>query len=71
MAKNYVADGFKSSNDGLHFGGIIYSHDFDTNHAGSRNMANRIIKDWAFDQFCQRNSETRKKCQKNKGGEQQ
>ena len=47
---------------------ITYSHDFDTNHAGSRNMANRIITDWAFDQFCQRNSGTRKNARKIREG---
>lgn len=38
-----------------HFGGVIRLSDFDTNHFGSRNMAERIASDWNFDRHCKKN----------------
>lgn len=37
------------------FGGVIYDSDFDTSHAGTRDIAGRIISAWRFDRNCQKN----------------
>ena len=44
-----------------HFGGVIHLSDFDTNHYGSRNMAQRIISDWKFDANCKKNELARER----------
>lgn len=42
-------------NDHSTFGGIIYPSDFNTNHANGT-IAERITKDYIFDQQCRKNS---------------
>ena len=42
-----------------HFGGIILSSDYNTNHPGCRNVANRIVSDWNFDEYCKKCVEAR------------
>lgn len=44
-----------------HFGGTIRLSDFDTCHSGSRDIANRIISDWRFDEQCKKNEKARDK----------
>ena len=46
-------------NPDSHFGGLIRLSDFDTCHSGSRDMAQRIASDWAFDKQCRKNEEAR------------
>ena len=41
------------------YGGNIYISDFCTDYEGSRNIANRIMADWKFDQYCKKNSENK------------
>ena len=41
------------------YGGNIYVSDFCTDYEGSRNIANRIMADWKFDQYCKKNSENK------------
>ena len=41
------------------YGGNIYTSDFCTDYEGSRNIANRIMADWKFDQYCKKNSENK------------
>lgn len=43
------------------FGGVIVPSDFCTDYEGSRNIANRIASDWAFDKQCRRNIENRER----------
>lgn len=47
------------------FGGVIYSSDFSTDHDGTRDVADRICKDWRFDEQCKRNMQTNLKRGKN------
>ena len=41
------------------YGGNICISDFCTDYEGSRNIANRIMADWKFDQYCKKNSENK------------
>ena len=41
------------------YGGNICVSDFCTDYEGSRNIANRIMADWKFDQYCKKNSENK------------
>ena len=41
------------------YGGKIRISDFCTDYEGSRNIANRIMADWKFDQYCKKNSENK------------
>ena len=36
------------------FGGVIYNYDFD-GYVSMRDMAERIISDWKFDERCRKN----------------
>ena len=47
--------------DYTHFGGIICDSDFCTDYKGTRNIANRIISDWKFDEQCRKNIKIRNK----------
>ena len=38
------------------FGGVILASDYDTGHSGSRNMAERIVSAWNFDNWCKNNN---------------
>ncbi len=68
MTVNYTTNNFTNIDNSQYFKGVIYLSDFDTTHAGSRNMATRIAKDWRFDQFCYLNSEARKRQEDYKKG---
>lgn len=42
--------------DNTKFGGLIYESDFNTEPgAPSKHMAQRIARDWAFDEKCRKN----------------
>lgn len=41
------------------FGGKIYPSDFNTDYEDTRNITARILSDWAFDEQCRRNAESR------------
>lgn len=51
------------SREHIHFGGIIYPSDFNTDHRGKdqphSSIAKRILDDWKFDQQCKSNAEFR------------
>ena len=47
------------------YGGRIYEWDFDTDHAGSRNIAGRIAADARFDEKCELVRKLRKRYKKN------
>lgn len=47
------------------FGGLIYPSDFDTNHEGTRNIAERIVQDQRFDEQCRKNIEGKERNKKN------
>lgn len=37
------------------YGGKIKESDFDIDHGGTRDVANRIVSDWKFDRTCKCN----------------
>ena len=41
------------------YGGNICVSDFCTDYEGSRNIANIIMADWKFDQYCKKNSDNK------------
>lgn len=41
------------------FSGVLYASDFCTDYEGTRNIADRIARDWAFDKQCMKNLECR------------
>lgn len=43
------------------YGGCIYESDFNLEYTGTRNIAQRIISDWAFDKQCKENIKLREK----------
>ena len=53
MTKNYYRTG-NYKPDHSTFGGVIYNHDFD-GYVSMRDMAERIISDWKFDERCRKN----------------
>lgn len=40
--------------------GIIYPFDFYMEYKGSKNIAQRILSDWRFDEMCRKNAEDRR-----------
>lgn len=46
------------------FGGEIFPSDFCTDYEGSRNIAERIISNWKFDEQCKKNIEARNRKRK-------
>ena len=53
MTKNYYKTG-NYKQDYSTFGGVIYNYDFD-GYVSMRDMAERIISDWKFDERCRKN----------------
>ena len=53
MTKNYYRTG-NYKPDHSTFGGVIYNYDFD-GYVSMRDMAERIISDWKFDERCRKN----------------
>ena len=53
MTKNYYKTG-NYKQDYSTFGGVIYNYDFD-GYISMREMAERIISDWKFDERCRKN----------------
>lgn len=37
------------------FGGLILASDFNTTYEGTKNIAERIERDWQFDRYCEQN----------------
>ena len=37
------------------YGGAIHVSDFNTYYEGTRNIADKIVSDWKFDEQCKRN----------------
>ena len=53
MTRNYYRTG-NYKPDHSTFGGVIYNYDFD-GYVSMRDMAERIISDWKFDERCRKN----------------
>ena len=53
MTRNYYKTG-NYKPDYSTFGGVIYNYDFD-GYVSMRDMAERIISDWKFDERCRKN----------------
>ena len=43
------------------YSGEVYQSDFNTEYEGERNIAQRIIKDWYFDNGCKKDIANRKR----------
>ena len=54
--------------DHTRFGGTICASDFCTDYEGTRNIANRIVSDWKFDEQCRKNTLNRGKSKTYKKG---
>ena len=52
MTRNYYRTG-NYKPDYSTFGGVIYNYDFD-GYVSMRDMAERIISDWKFDEDCRK-----------------
>lgn len=48
------------------YGGNICQSDFCTNYEGSRNIVERIVSDWRFDEQCKKNYESSKRMKEGK-----
>lgn len=46
------------------YGGYIFASDFCTDYEGTRNIANRIVSDWQFDEQCRKNIDNMKRNKK-------
>ena len=66
MTKNYYKTGNYEKNSST-FGGVIYNYDFD-GYVSMRDMAERIISDWKFDERCRKNVLNRDRNNDNKKG---
>ena len=66
MTKNYYKTG-NYKQDYSTFGGVIYNYDFD-GYVSMRDMAERIISDWKFDERCRKNVLNRDRNKEHKKG---
>ena len=66
MTRNYYRTG-NYKPDHSTFGGVIYNYDFD-GYVSMRDMAERIISDWKFDERCRKNVLNRDRNNDNKKG---
>ena len=66
MTRNYYTTG-SYKGDHSTCGSVIYNYDFD-GYVSMKDMAERIISDWKFDEQCRKNAENRDKNKNYKKG---